>query len=151
MLNCFQHRFVHTLHNSAQGHTGYAQLSTGLCMLCTFERSVAYALHSSAQHRVIYGLQVYKGKDGNSARAAVAGLSLAIHRHECFGLLGPNGAGKTTTVKVRSLLSILSLLQEQDCSSIKLSPVLWASMPCTENGVVAVLQLVKSAWHAPHV
>lgn len=45
-------------------------------------------------------VQVYKGKDGNSAKVAVAGLSLAIHKHECFGLLGPNGAGKTTTIKV---------------------------------------------------
>lgn len=61
----------------------------------------------------MHPLQVYKGKDGNSARAAVAGLSLAINQHECFGLLGPNGAGKTTTVKVRFLLLILSLHQEQ--------------------------------------
>ena len=49
-------------------------------------------------------LQVYKGKDGNTARVAVEGLSLAIQRHECFGLLGPNGAGKTTTIKVNFLL-----------------------------------------------
>ena len=45
-------------------------------------------------------VQVYRGKDGNSPKVAVAGLSLAINRQECFGLLGPNGAGKTTTIKV---------------------------------------------------
>ena len=31
---------------------------------------------------------------------AVNGLSLAVHRGECFGLLGPNGAGKTTTIEI---------------------------------------------------
>jgi ABC-2 type transport system ATP-binding protein len=31
---------------------------------------------------------------------AVAGLSLHVHRGECFGLLGPNGAGKTTTIEI---------------------------------------------------
>jgi ABC-type Na+ transport system ATPase subunit NatA len=33
-------------------------------------------------------------------QVAVAGLSLAIPRYECFGLLGPNGAGKTTTLRM---------------------------------------------------
>ena len=49
-------------------------------------------------------MQVYKGKDGNGPKVAVAGLSLAINRQECFGLLGPNGAGKTTTIRVSSPL-----------------------------------------------
>ena len=31
---------------------------------------------------------------------AVDGLSLEVHRGECFGLLGPNGAGKTTTIEI---------------------------------------------------
>ena len=31
---------------------------------------------------------------------AVNGLSLEVHRGECFGLLGPNGAGKTTTIEI---------------------------------------------------
>src|SRR6185312_12181721 len=31
---------------------------------------------------------------------AVHGLSLTVHRGECFGLLGPNGAGKTTTIEI---------------------------------------------------
>jgi len=31
---------------------------------------------------------------------ALNGLSLDIHRGECFGMLGPNGAGKTTTVEI---------------------------------------------------
>jgi ABC-2 type transport system ATP-binding protein len=31
---------------------------------------------------------------------AVDGLTLEVHRGECFGLLGPNGAGKTTTVEI---------------------------------------------------
>ena len=32
-------------------------------------------------------------------QVAVADLSLAVPRCECFGLLGPNGAGKTTTIR----------------------------------------------------
>jgi ABC-2 type transport system ATP-binding protein len=31
---------------------------------------------------------------------AVDGLTLHVHRGECFGLLGPNGAGKTTTIEI---------------------------------------------------
>jgi len=31
---------------------------------------------------------------------AVDGISLEIHRGQCFGLLGPNGAGKTTTLEM---------------------------------------------------
>src|SRR5688500_17198922 len=31
---------------------------------------------------------------------AVDGLSLTVHRGECFGLLGPNGAGKTTSIEI---------------------------------------------------
>jgi ABC-2 type transport system ATP-binding protein len=31
---------------------------------------------------------------------ALSGLSLDVHRGECFGMLGPNGAGKTTTVEI---------------------------------------------------
>ncbi len=34
------------------------------------------------------------------ARAAVAGITFAVHPAECLGLLGPNGAGKTTTIKM---------------------------------------------------
>jgi lipooligosaccharide transport system ATP-binding protein len=37
--------------------------------------------------------KAYEGKP------AVAGLSFALRRGECFGLLGPNGAGKTTTLR----------------------------------------------------
>jgi lipooligosaccharide transport system ATP-binding protein len=32
-------------------------------------------------------------------KPAVAGVSFALERGECFGLLGPNGAGKTTTLR----------------------------------------------------
>lgn len=58
-------------------------------------------------------LQVYKGKDGNGPKVAVAGLSLAINRQECFGLLGPNGAGKTTTIKVFALHPCASYVSPQ--------------------------------------
>ena len=38
---------------------------------------------------------------GNAdVKLAVNGISLAIHKGECFGLLGINGAGKTTTFKM---------------------------------------------------
>ncbi|MDP1525576.1 MAG: ATP-binding cassette domain-containing protein [Rhodocyclaceae bacterium] len=37
-----------------------------------------------------------KSYDG---KPAVAGLSFALKRGECYGLLGPNGAGKTTTLR----------------------------------------------------
>ena len=56
-------------------------------------------------------VQVYKGKDGNAAKVAVAGLSLAINKQECFGLLGPNGAGKTTTIKVCNVLFLFNNLR----------------------------------------
>ncbi|KAF7138825.1 hypothetical protein RHSIM_Rhsim07G0182800 [Rhododendron simsii] len=44
--------------------------------------------------------KVYPGKDGNPAKAAVQGLSLALSRGECFGMLGPNGAGKSSFIKM---------------------------------------------------
>src|SRR6267154_1270947 len=37
---------------------------------------------------------------GQTAKVAVDGLSLSVHRGEVFGFLGPNGAGKTTTMHV---------------------------------------------------
>ncbi len=40
--------------------------------------------------------QLVKSYDG---KPAVAGLSFALQRGECYGLLGPNGAGKTTTLR----------------------------------------------------
>ncbi|XP_062168907.1 ABC transporter A family member 7-like [Alnus glutinosa] len=44
--------------------------------------------------------KVYPGRDGNPAKFAVRGLSLALPRGECFGMLGPNGAGKTTFISM---------------------------------------------------
>lgn len=44
--------------------------------------------------------KVYPGKDGNPAKFAVRGLSLALPQGECFGMLGPNGAGKTTFISM---------------------------------------------------
>jgi fluoroquinolone transport system ATP-binding protein len=35
-----------------------------------------------------------------AARAAVRGITFAVHRHEIFGFLGPSGAGKSTTQNV---------------------------------------------------
>lgn len=31
---------------------------------------------------------------------AVKGISLTVHRQECFGILGPNGAGKSSTIRM---------------------------------------------------
>ncbi len=45
---------------------------------------------------------------------AVAGLSFAVQRGECYGLLGPNGAGKSTTLK------LLLGLAQPDAGSIRL-------------------------------
>ncbi|KAL6970757.1 hypothetical protein U1Q18_030447 [Sarracenia purpurea var. burkii] len=44
--------------------------------------------------------KVYPGMDGNPAKQAVRGLSLALPQGECFGMLGPNGAGKTSFIKM---------------------------------------------------
>lgn len=46
---------------------------------------------------LIHARDVHK-KFGNFH--AVRGVSLAIHRGECFGLLGPNGAGKSTFINM---------------------------------------------------
>jgi ABC-2 type transport system ATP-binding protein len=52
---------------------------------------------------------------------AVAGLSLDVHRGECFGLLGPNGAGKTTTIE------ILEGLLAPDSGDVNVLGMRWAS------------------------
>uniref|UniRef100_A0A803M189 ABC transporter domain-containing protein n=1 Tax=Chenopodium quinoa TaxID=63459 RepID=A0A803M189_CHEQI len=44
--------------------------------------------------------KIYPGRDGNPAKAAVRGLSLALAKSECFGMLGPNGAGKTSFISM---------------------------------------------------
>jgi ABC-2 type transport system ATP-binding protein len=50
---------------------------------------------------------------------AVNGLSLEVHRGECFGLLGPNGAGKTTTVE------ILEGLLQPDSGNVEVLGLRW--------------------------
>ncbi len=50
---------------------------------------------------------------GGKAVAAVADVSFAVERGQCFGLLGPNGAGKTTT------LEIVEGLQSANSGSIR--------------------------------
>lgn len=52
---------------------------------------------------------------------AVAGLSLHVHRGECFGLLGPNGAGKTTTIE------ILEGLIPADAGDLQILGLRWAT------------------------
>jgi len=47
--------------------------------------------------------KVYPGRDGNPAKFAVKGLSLAVTEGECFGMLGPNGAGKTSFISMVSI------------------------------------------------
>ncbi|KAL4195540.1 hypothetical protein AMTRI_Chr05g65180 [Amborella trichopoda] len=68
------------------------------------EREVVKQLlrESSTSHAIICDnlRKVYPGKDGNSAKYAVRGLSLALPRGECFGMLGTNGAGKTTFINM---------------------------------------------------
>ncbi|KAG8475744.1 hypothetical protein CXB51_032542 [Gossypium anomalum] len=44
--------------------------------------------------------KIYPARDGNPAKIAVRGLSLALPRGECFGMLGPNGAGKTSLINM---------------------------------------------------
>ncbi|CAH9092540.1 unnamed protein product [Cuscuta europaea] len=44
--------------------------------------------------------KAYPGRDGNSEKFAVKGLSLALPQGECFGMLGPNGAGKTSFINM---------------------------------------------------
>ena len=52
---------------------------------------------------------------------AVDGLSLEVHRGECFGLLGPNGAGKTTTIE------ILEGLLSPDAGDVEVLGLHWQS------------------------
>ena len=49
----------------------------------------------------------YPGAD----RAAVRGITFAVHRREIFGFLGPSGAGKSTTQNV--LIRLLDAYQGQ--------------------------------------
>ena len=52
---------------------------------------------------------------------AVDGLSLSVHRGECFGLLGPNGAGKTTTIE------ILEGLISPDAGEVEVLDMRWGT------------------------
>ena len=54
------------------------------------------------KHTVVSDLAVrcQRLKKSYGSVVAVNGLSLDVHRGECFGLLGPNGAGKTTTIEI---------------------------------------------------
>ena len=52
---------------------------------------------------------------------AVDGLSLDVHRGECFGMLGPNGAGKTTTIE------ILEGLLLPDAGDVEVLGLRWAT------------------------
>jgi ABC-2 type transport system ATP-binding protein len=52
---------------------------------------------------------------------AVDGLSLLVHRGECFGLLGPNGAGKTTTIE------ILEGLLQPDAGHVEVLGLNWSA------------------------
>ncbi len=45
-------------------------------------------------------LEVAAARKDYGAFTAVADVSFAVRRGECFGLLGPNGAGKTTTIRM---------------------------------------------------
>ncbi|XP_044962701.1 ABC transporter A family member 8-like [Hordeum vulgare subsp. vulgare] len=44
--------------------------------------------------------KVYRGSNGNPDKLAVRGLSLALHKGQCFGMLGPNGAGKSSFINM---------------------------------------------------
>ncbi|CAI0399364.1 unnamed protein product [Linum tenue] len=59
-------------------------------------------LEPNATHAIVCDnlRKVYPGRDGNPAKLAVKGLSLALPRGECFGMLGPNGAGKTSFISM---------------------------------------------------
>ncbi|KDP31226.1 hypothetical protein JCGZ_11602 [Jatropha curcas] len=59
-------------------------------------------LEPSTSHAIICDnlKKVYPGRDGNPAKLAVRGLSLALSPGECFGMLGPNGAGKTSFISM---------------------------------------------------
>ncbi|KAG7951590.1 hypothetical protein I3843_12G015600 [Carya illinoinensis] len=59
-------------------------------------------LEPNSSHAIVVDniKKVYPGRDGNSAKFAVRGLSLALPRGECFGMLGPNGAGKTSFISM---------------------------------------------------
>ena len=46
--------------------------------------------------------KVYRGNNRNPDKLAVRGLSLALHKGQCFGMLGPNGAGKSSFINMVS-------------------------------------------------
>ena len=91
------HTAVHTAEDTAVVTAAVTEVSAqGQLQGSHDSNSPAILLHNLRK--------VYRGKDGNKAKVAVAGLSLGINKQECFGLLGPNGAGKTTTIKVRAFI-----------------------------------------------
>ncbi|KAK5777023.1 hypothetical protein PVK06_044988 [Gossypium arboreum] len=59
-------------------------------------------LESTTSYPIIYDnlKKIYPARDGNPAKIAVRGLSLALLRGESFGMFGPNGAGKTSLINM---------------------------------------------------
>lgn len=72
---------------------------------------------------------MYPGRDGNPAKFAVKGLSLAVTEGECFGMLGPNGAGKTSfisMVSIKCFFALQSIYSTDKASCVFISGIIKA-------------------------
>lgn len=66
------------------------------------------APRTEAAIEVVDLCKTYTGRRGQSAVAALAGISLTVPRGAFFGLLGPNGAGKSTLINILAGLVVRS-------------------------------------------
>ena len=81
-----------------------SKLANALMQLCDTMQSLAsieQPVHASTEYRLrAMPVRCAASRKRYGDVVAVDGLSLDVHRGECFGLLGPNGAGKTTTIEI---------------------------------------------------
>lgn len=94
-------------------------------------------MKSQASNARSVGAAMVVLQDGNPAKVAVKGLTLAVEEGECFGLLGPNGAGKS------SAIHMLVGLQEPTSGLLSSNPLcmILAVQACAE--ILKILSVAK--------
>lgn len=85
---------------------------------------------------------MYPGRDGNPAKFAVKGLSLAVTEGECFGMLGPNGAGKTSFISMVSIKCFFALQSIQYRQSFFMCFHKW-----DHQGSISVPEIIWGIFH----